>query len=49
LGFRYLLPGEIWEQIPSLKSIFRKTEILTKPDYNWRSIANGHGYGGSKK
>jgi hypothetical protein len=49
LGFRYLLPGEIWEQIPILKSIYKKTELLTRPDYDWRSIANGHAYANSKK
>ena len=49
LGFRYLLPGEIWEQIPSLRSIYKRTEILTRPDYDNRTIANGHGYANSKK
>lgn len=49
LGFRFLLPGEIWEQIPSLKSVYKKSEILTRPDYDNRTIANGHGYGNSKK
>jgi len=49
LGFRYLLPGEIWEQIPSLNTLYKKTEILTRPDYDWRGIGNGHGYANSKK
>lgn len=49
LGFRYLLPGEIWEVIPPLKNPYKKGEILTRPDYDNRTIANGHGYRNSKK
>ena len=49
LGFRFLLPGEIWEVIPSLKSVYKKSGILTQPHYDNRTIANGHGYANSKK
>lgn len=49
LGFRYYMPGSEWEVIPSLSTIYKKTSILTKPDYEYRSISCGHGFGRSKK
>jgi hypothetical protein len=49
LGFSYLLPGELWQIIPKLSTAFKTINILTQPDYECRSIANGHGYFGSLK
>ncbi|HEX5653887.1 MAG TPA: DUF4838 domain-containing protein, partial [Chitinophagaceae bacterium] len=49
LGFRYLLPGELWEEIPGLRTVYKKTEVLTEPDFDNRTIGNGHGYANSKK
>jgi Domain of unknown function (DUF4838) len=49
LGFSYLLPGELWQIIPKLNNVYKKVDILTQPDYEYRWIANGHGYFGSAK
>jgi len=49
LGYRYLLPGEIWNVIPRLSTIYKSITILTRPDFDHRRISNGHGYGGSRK
>jgi hypothetical protein len=49
LGFRFLLPGEIWNVIPKLNTVYKPLTILTKPHYDYRWISNGHGYGGNKK
>ena len=44
LGFRFFLPGEIWTVVPSIKTIFKPVKLLVKPDFEFRTIANGHGY-----
>lgn len=44
IGFRYLQPGENWIVVPALRSIYKSAEILVQPDYEYRTIANGHGY-----
>jgi hypothetical protein len=44
LGFRYLMPGSIWEEIPSLRTVYKSMDILTQPDFMHRNITNGHGY-----
>jgi Domain of unknown function (DUF4838) len=49
LGYRYLLPGEIWNVVPKLNSAYKALTILTRPDFDHRRISNGHGYGGSSK
>jgi Domain of unknown function (DUF4838) len=49
LGFSYLMPGELWQIIPKLSTVFKTINILTRPDYECRAIANGHGYFGSAK
>jgi Domain of unknown function (DUF4838) len=49
LGFSYLLPGETWQNIPKLTTVCKSIGILTQPDYEYRWIANGHGYYGSAK
>ncbi len=49
LGFSYLLPGEHWQNVPKLTSLYKPVSILTKPDYEYRWIANGHGYFNSAK
>ncbi len=49
LGFRFLLPGEIWNVIPKLSSVYKTVSILTQPHFEHRRISNGHGYGGNKK
>ncbi len=46
LGFRYYLPGEVWKIIPEKINLYKKINIVTSPDYVWRNIANGHGFGG---
>lgn len=49
LGFHYYLPGDIWKVVPKLNSPYKKLSILTKPDYEFREIANGHAFGNSAK
>ncbi len=49
LGYRWLIPGEEWNVVPKLGSVFRKMSVLTKPDYEFRTIANGHAYLNSEK
>jgi hypothetical protein len=49
LGFRYYLPGEIWNIIPSLSSPFISYEKLIQPLFEFRSLANGQGYYRNKK
>jgi hypothetical protein len=44
LGFRYLMPGSIWEVIPSLNKVYKDCTVLTQPDFEYREITNGHGY-----
>lgn len=44
LGFRYFLPGETWQVIPFVKSPFVKYQMLTQPLFEFRSLANGHGF-----
>ncbi|MFN4312841.1 MAG: DUF4838 domain-containing protein [Chitinophagaceae bacterium] len=44
LGFRYFQPGEEWEIIPVVKTIFPNYERLNQPDYHTRMLANGHGF-----
>jgi hypothetical protein len=48
LGFSYLLPGETWQVIPEITSVYKPINILTQPNYEYRVIANGHGYYNSK-
>ena len=45
----YFLPGETWQIIPSISSPFIKYEKLTQPLFEFRSLANGHGYYRNKK
>ena len=49
LGYRYYLPGETWQIIPLVSSPFIAYEKLTQPFYEFRSLANGHGYYRNKK
>ncbi|MEP7373394.1 MAG: DUF4838 domain-containing protein [Chitinophagaceae bacterium] len=49
LGYRYYLPGETWQIIPSVSSPFIAYEKLTQPFYEFRSLANGHGFYRNKK
>ena len=49
LGFRYFLPGDAWQIIPSKPSVFIRYERLTQPLYEFRSFANGQGYYRNKK
>ena len=49
LGYRYYLPGQAWQIIPSLSSPFIRYEKLTQPFYEYRSFANGQGYYRNKK
>jgi Domain of unknown function (DUF4838) len=49
LGFRYFLPGEAWEIIPSISTPFINYEKLTQPFYEFRSLANGQGFYRNKK
>lgn len=49
LGFHQFLPGREWKITPSLKSPYRKMALLTRPDYEYRLITNGHGYANSFK
>ena len=49
LGFRYFLPGEAWNIIPSLNSPFIQYEKLIQPLFEFRSFANGQGYYRNKK
>jgi hypothetical protein len=44
LGYRYLMPGTIWEQVPALNNAYQTFTVLTQPDFEYREIANGHGY-----
>jgi hypothetical protein len=44
LGYRWFLPGEKWTITPGLVSVFKPVSILTQPDFEYRTIANGHGY-----
>ncbi len=48
-GFRYFMPGDIWKVVPSLQSPYKNYTVLIRPDYEYREIANGHGYGNSEK
>lgn len=49
LGFAYLLPGEIWQHIPRLTTVYKPVKLLTRPDFALRTIANGHGFGDNRK
>ena len=49
LGYRYFLPGEAWQIIPSISSPFINYEKLTQPFYEFRFFANGQGYYRNKK
>jgi hypothetical protein len=49
LGYRYYLPGEVWQVTPSISSPFVKYEKLTQPLYEFRSLANGQGFYRNKK
>jgi hypothetical protein len=49
LGFSSLLPGEIWQHVPKLNTVYKTVNVLTQPDFMLRTIANGHGFGGNKK
>jgi hypothetical protein len=49
LGYRYLLPGQIWNVVPDIKSVYKKVNIITQPDFEHRSIANAHGFASNKK
>lgn len=49
LGFRYYLPGETWNIIPSISTPFIQYEKLAQPLYEFRSFANGQGYYRNKK
>src|SRR4030095_8497483 len=49
LGFRYYLPGEAWQIVPSKPSVFINYEHLTQPFYEFRAFANGQGYYRNKK
>jgi hypothetical protein len=49
LGYRYLMPGKTWEVIPRLSGIYKKMSLLTKPQFEWREITNGHGYANHNK
>ena len=44
LGFRFYLPGEIWEVIPSSSSAFRKTDTFYTGKYKYKNwfISGGH-------
>lgn len=44
LGFRWFLPGEAWTIAPRLNNIYKPFRKLIAPDYEFRTIANGHGY-----
>ncbi|MBS1920202.1 MAG: DUF4838 domain-containing protein [Bacteroidetes bacterium] len=44
LGFRYFLPGDEWEIIPAVKTPFIKFDIAVQPDFEYRFLANGHGF-----
>src|SRR5688500_20373300 len=43
------MPGDDWKNVPKLQSPYTKVNLLTKPHYDYRWIANGHGYMNSKK
>lgn len=44
LGFRFYLPGDIWEHIPSLSSALKKTDTVYKGKYKYKTwfISGGH-------
>lgn len=50
LGYRWLMPGDDWKIVPAaIVSPYQKISILTQPSYEYRWIANGHGYMNSQK
>jgi hypothetical protein len=49
LGYRYFLPGDEWIIVPKLNSVYKNFELLTQPDFEFRTIANGHGFLNIKK
>jgi hypothetical protein len=50
LGYRWLMPGDLWKIVPSaIKSPYIRINLITQPDYEGRSIANGHAYMNSVK
>lgn len=44
LGFRWFLPGESWNIIPQPGSLYKPLSQLLQPNYEYRTIANGHGF-----
>lgn len=44
LGFRFYLPGDIWEVIPSLVSSFKKTDTVYSGSYKYKTwfMSGGH-------
>jgi len=49
LGYRYFMPGQAWQIVPSVTSPFIRYEKLTQPFFEFRSFANGQGYYRNKK
>ncbi len=45
IGFRFYFPDPAWHIVPDKPQLFASFEILEEPDYQFRSIFMGWGYG----
>lgn len=48
LGFRYYFPNPAWHIKPTSKKIYQSFELLTRPDFAYRKITPGWGYGSDR-
>lgn len=48
LGFRYYFPNPAWHIKPADRKIYKTFEVLARPDFAYRKITPGWGYGTSR-